>query len=555
MINLVYTLQYKDIYDGEPEDIYSILNSMHPETMMRLVESKHSGQVGLINFFQNKEIQDRINVRLDKILKKFKNRVVLFNDLSYLRIIEAFLSVKDNLKNITISNDQIQENIFKLFLIFNQEIIGNEDKSVIKIKEMTTNDLESKAYFIFLNQFYRSDTELNKTKGDKLKYINGTIFKLKNLFLFLIEYNLEDFRNDIITSFNVKDENELFQKMINLLLFVLSKDQINSIIISEDDAEFINSIASQKVEITEDFRNLKENPLLEIGSNTFTYFDLLFLTDRFYKGIKFNFKKLYESDKKTLMNHGNFFSFYNLEFSEKYLTNKILNDIFQKKYFLKLSELITNDKPDYYIRHNNDIFIFECKDILINGEIKSSNDIEKIINEIKKKLLFDKKDVGVGQLVNHISKIIEKKFEFDEYVNIDKSSNLRIFPILILHERIFDIEGLNYILNMFFLARIKEKFGEKYDQSKIRNLTIIDIDTLIYLKDYFKSKDKNFKNLIEKHLLESSQKLKLDRVRDQFDVDSKLHSIFKPISKRKLLDTKFDPLKKIENLLIDIIKI
>ena len=87
MINLVYTLQYKDIYDGEPEDIYSILNSMHPETMMRLVESKHSGQVGLINFFQNKEIQDRINVRLDKILKKFKNRVVLFNDLSYLRII------------------------------------------------------------------------------------------------------------------------------------------------------------------------------------------------------------------------------------------------------------------------------------------------------------------------------------------------------------------------------------------------------------------------------------------------------------------------------------
>jgi hypothetical protein len=123
--------------------------------------------------------------------------------------------------------------------------------------------------------------------------------------------------------------------------------------------------------------------------------------------------------------------------------------------------------------------------------------------------------------VNHISKIIEKKFEFDEYVNIDKSSNLRIFPILILHERIFDIEGLNYILNMFFLARIKEKFGEKYDQSKIRNLTIIDIDTLIYLKDYFKSKDKNFKNLIEKHLLESSQKLKLDRVRDQFDHEAK----------------------------------
>ena len=59
-----------------------------------------------------------------------------------------------------------------------------------------------------------------------------------------------------------------------------------------------------------------------------------------------------------------------------------------------------------------------------------------------------------------------------DYVNSKK--NLTIYPILLVSDRIFEILGLNYILNKWYLDKIKEKLKNKYNSNFIKNLVIIE---------------------------------------------------------------------------------
>jgi len=92
---------------------------------------------------------------------------------------------------------------------------------------------------------------------------------------------------------------------------------------------------------------------------------------------------------------------------------------------------------------------------------------------------------------------VEDKFPYDEYVNHKK--NITIYPILLVSDRIFEILGMNYILNKWYLELVKEKLGDKYNRNFIRDLTFVDMDTLIYWLPHLKEKDSNFRKIIEKH--------------------------------------------------------
>lgn len=256
--------------------------------------------------------------------------------------------------------------------------------------------------------------------------------------------------------------------------------------------------------------------------------------------LKASFEKNLLHDSKE-----NFFSFYNLEFSENFLMKNILDDIFKKKYFIKKSIKTTNKgEPDYYIRHNNRIFLFENKDILINKTIKASKDITKIDSVLSKKLL---KPMGINQLVNSIEDIINNRFMYDDLAN--KKNNFEIYPILILTDNILEIPGANYKLNNWYIQLLKERFQDKYS-NKIKNLTLIDINTLIFWTDYFKNKDRNFRDILKTHF----KKMKGDnknRPRNENEGNKAVLSQFSPISLRLpyYVETSKTLINKYRNLL------
>lgn len=158
-------------------------------------------------------------------------------------------------------------------------------------------------------------------------------------------------------------------------------------------------------------------------------------------------------------------------------------------------------EPDYYIRNGNKIFLFESKDILIPSETKVSNDYENISSELKKRLYYEEKRNGgidnkaVLQLLNNTQKILRKTAEWDQGY---KEKNIRIYPIIILHDNIYNCPGINDLVRMWFEEEL-EKMREEYDVSRIENITIINIDVFIVYKDLLQKSEGSLDKMISSY--------------------------------------------------------
>ncbi|MCD8182395.1 MAG: hypothetical protein LUE99_04105 [Bacteroides sp.] len=208
----------------------------------------------------------------------------------------------------------------------------------------------------------------------------------------------------------------------------------------------------------------------------------------------------------------------------------ILDELFHDSSYIKKKE--TGDhknEPDYYARYKDRVYLFENKDIMVAKAVKSSGDIEKINEVMQTK--FNKNGIGIDQLIYSIRKIADKTFKYEDGANT--RNDLVIYPILLVSDRIFMCQGLNYRLNTWY----REKIGDKFSKNPlVKDLTIIDIDTLIYWLPYLKQKQNNFRKIIHNHTnkmtdaFKSKQKRKRKRTMSSYL--SKIDNQLRPISER-----------------------
>ena len=346
------------------------------------------------------------------------------------------------------------------------------------------------------------------------KLIYATITKFDFLIEFLqssAEYSYLE--KDLYLYFAQADLKEVSKQMKYLfgkLLELKVKNGFKFQVEDEDSLSFLNSLASNEIVEDDDFTNLRNYPIYKIDESTFSVIDFFFVVDKFYKSVKFILKSSFHEKHNLSAKERTFFEFFNTKFSEDFLIKKVLDKIFNKPYFVRKAVVENKDnEPDYYVRHKNKIFLFENKDILIAKSIKSSGNIEKINAVLKSKFLeVNDRLIGVGQLITSIQQIIENNFKFDEYVNNKK--NLTMYPILLINDRIFEILGINYRLNQWYLARVKEKLGDKYNPNFIKQLTIIDINTLIYWTPHLIERDSNLRKIIDEHLKNMNTRKKVN---------------------------------------------
>ena len=184
----------------------------------------------------------------------------------------------------------------------------------------------------------------------------------------------------------------------------------------------------------------------------------------------------------------------------------LLSNIFSKKHFIKQEVLDTDEsEPDFYVRHNKDIYVFEYKDILIAKDIKISANINKINKMLEGKFLINPsngKRIGIGQIITHIEAISNNNFIYDKKIEKNKSYN--IYPILLLSDRTLEIPGINHMLNKW----LKDNVEISSTFFNIKNLIIIDLDSLIFFEQYLKGKDKNLKNLLDEHIIKMNMSIK-----------------------------------------------
>lgn len=502
-MRVVQRLEFENIFpEEEPKEIMEYLINISREILLKFIGfCTRREQPNYTNIFSNLETQAEIDRRVADYGRTYNlpERPILISREASLMFAEIVLANRDELLKKTDERnvDDEELNLFKAYLLVNKNAnekqnLGNAEDNIDRLADM------------FIAMGFAS--------GDIGNFENVDLEFAKALYAMLVkfEYLIEFVQREentymaqaLIETFGQEDLDSLNYQVKTLVAQLLRLKHEDAYIVSperQDHINFLKSLTSSKIEPSADFTNLKIFPIYEIEEGRFSLVDYFYVVDKFFKSIKFTLKEAFIKHHNLKPKDSSFFSYYNLHFSEDVVMKNVLDEIFHWPYQKKRQEADTKDsEPDYYVRHNNRVYLFENKDILVAADIKSSSDIDEIDKLLKKKFVHDgDRHVGIGQLITSIKQIVDNEFPYDDYVNNKK--NLTIYPILLVSDRIFELPGMNYKLNKWYIELVKERLGDFYNPNFIRPLTFIDMDTLIYWTPYLVKKDKYFREIIEDH--------------------------------------------------------
>jgi len=220
--------------------------------------------------------------------------------------------------------------------------------------------------------------------------------KTYSLFSFLESYSgkTKFLLDQVLKDQNIPDWKEYLRFYLKLTSGLISPDRKGhlTLTIVEDDKiqetlSFIdrivvdNSISPDDI----DFIQFRIKPIYKLEERKYRILSPLFTCEKIFHGLYFQLNKI----NNKLRNNNNIYisedfrGFYCSKFTEEYLFYQIMDRTFPGKYFSQLSGKSIRQggvkgEPDYYVRDQNVLFLFESKDVLINKNIKQSNDfVEK----------------------------------------------------------------------------------------------------------------------------------------------------------------------------------
>ena len=496
-MDTVLRLEFKNVFPNEGKrSILDYLKEIPKDILLKFIGfSTRYPQPNFDNFFSNPQIGADVNNRVLKycVENRITNKPIVISREASLRIAEIILS---HIKHFTTDKQNIdveELNFFKAFLIINEELNAKDDKKI-----SSDEDREKLVDMSISSSFPLADFGLyGKNDKDFYKLLYCTLVRFNYLLDFLKskdEYKYLE--NALCVNFATDNTKELLYQvkyLLGNLLVIKEKGCFIFVVDDKNQIPFFDSFVSEVINEDDDFTNLRNFPLLKIEDNVYTILDFFFILDKFTKSTKFILKDAFNHNHNLPNNDRTFFNFYNSEFSENFLMKKILDELFFDSLCVK-KKVIEDKKnePDYYARYKDRIFLFENKDVMIAKGVKGSGNNETINDALHTK--FNNNGVGIDQLIYSIKQIANKTFKYDDEANT--RNDLVIYPILLVSERIFMCQGVNYRLNTWY----RGKLGDEYTINPlVKELTMIDIDTLIYWLPYLKQKQKNFKKIIHNH--------------------------------------------------------
>lgn len=253
-----------------------------------------------------------------------------------------------------------------------------------------------------------------------------------------------------------------------------------------------------------DFLTCRSKPFYKTKEGEYRIIHLLFAIEKLYNGLFFALSTINSSLPQKI---GDFRGFFCDEFSERKLVYDILDMSFPKKY-LKLSGEVIKTKvsgidaePDYYVRKENKIYLFESKDVLIDKKTKQSHDFKQIEKVLRKKFYYYiengvRRNVGVMQLINNIERILTSEDKWDENDN----KNAYIYPILLVHYNVYNTPGLNYLVNSWFVEELEKIKSKGHNTDRVKNLVLIDLNVFLLNHERFQNKSLCLDYLIDNYI-------------------------------------------------------
>lgn len=277
----------------------------------------------------------------------------------------------------------------------------------------------------------------------------------------------------------------------------INRSVIDFLSINLDESIPYNSNDTRSRDNNVDYRVFRAHPLIKINSDEYIIYNFPILVERLYNSLFFDIKESFDDA----------FNFYNREFVERTLFQpQILKCLSRKtSMFYPSHEIILSEnkqeeedkQPDFYIRENDNLILFECKAIRLNGKLKDKSDIDELLAILKNKLYcstmnIDKsrgtkkkeEKVGVTQLVQQIKMIDEDTFKWDNNIPLD----VAYYPVIVLEDPRFVTPGISYIINSWYKSLIEKELPGQM----CHPIIIMSIDTLMQYSHIFRAFGFNF---------------------------------------------------------------
>lgn len=495
---LARVLLYKDFFDGEKPRLADLLSNISSELIIEVL-SFINAELFLNNSLEKQSfIFHNLISGIDNIEKKRlediynglseESELIAFPIASNLKLTERELLTYRSIENYKLNGiDEL--NILKAIIITNEEF---DDNNLSKTKIKPKPDLIRLMWAIGYEQLEHSSNGINSLLPS-LYYANELLEYLKeeypeNFSIFLQKLGIDNhqkyltnFLHLIQNGINIEQNkaNSLFklnliEKHPFLAPFCIDAKNLNR-------EEYIES--SKNV----DFIGLREKPIIKHSEESFTITNWNFLLNKFLLGLMFDYyHSIYpERGNKAFLK---FKENLGENFVEKGFLYNVLHEIFDSD-TLDI-ELLSDDKElgynfDFYLRIENKIFLFECKDYLMPSKVKSGQieEIEKYIN--------NRFGGAVNQLEKQIQKINNSTYETIKLPY--PKERIFVYPIIIYTDKSFSMLGINSFLS----KKLKEILSKKEnDFFHMWDLNMIHIDFFIQHKNILQKNPKLFISLL-----------------------------------------------------------
>ena len=239
-----------------------------------------------------------------------------------------------------------------------------------------------------------------------------------------------------------------------------------------------------------EFRLWRKYPLVKVSENQLLCMDIGFLLDKLQTGV---FWTILEQLNKIEKSKGdNFIASWGEVFAR--YTSSILKSgidaqtpsmekcIINPKYVQKEETECT----DIAVCGEDTLILLECKAAVLRADTKFSGNFDKFYAELKEKIIIGSDTEGpkgVKQLCNAIKSLTHlDETKRQRVKEIDISKVKKIYPVLVLSDRIFSVLCMNWLLNSEF--RDMMDGVNLMEHVKIMPLTVLTIEDIELLEPY-----------------------------------------------------------------------
>ena len=468
-------------------------------------------------FFSSESINNRrfVFCRVLELRKDNPQRDFLFSsDVTCMEIMRYAFAFSPEDTKLAINEEQGEMLFFKLLLLINEKIVT--------YKQIENNSV-SKMCFVMsvINSVIRIESK--QDIRDRTMYqMDLAINFFKILFnenkykhlckIFLSHHNITNWEDYILTIYGIlaagRFKSGRIKKGLNIDVdLLLTKEVLESISLPYDTR--INYSAANKDDrfSNSDYRMLRDKPIIKMKNGDFFIYNIEFTIDRLFNSLYFEFKS-YNQPSESKVNITKLFTD---NFCERMMFDSYIDKCINKDLCIGVSEAECREKyvkkdyelgpPDYIVKEQESLLLFECKDIRISGEVIETHDYERIIQEYSNKL-FKKpiskekyKRIGITQLTGHMESIRKNRFN---WYSVEK--DIPIYPVLVISDYKYVKMGFNVISNEWYQSSIKE-----LDIVHDNNKSLIVLSFITLLKYHFLFKNKGFKYYFDLYINSVSQ--------------------------------------------------